>query len=78
MNRLLQDQRKVLNLKISDRIEVRVAAPPHIAKAVTAHEAFLRNELLAEKLELGAVPNDAVKLLLGGEEILVSISPVHR
>ena len=75
-NRLLQDQRKAMNLKISDRIAVRVAAPRRIAEAISAHEAFLRNELLAEKFELGAVPKDGVKLSLGGEEILVAISPL--
>ena len=75
-NRLVQDQRKALNLDISDRIAVRYAASPRIAAAIAAHEAYLRNELLAEKLELSATPDGGVKLPLSGEEIFVSITRV--
>jgi isoleucyl-tRNA synthetase len=73
-NRLVQDQRKVLNLNISDRIVVSYSASPRIAEAIAAHEGYLRNELLAEKLELSASPNGGAKLALGGEEILVTIT----
>ena len=73
-NRLMQDQRKALNLDISDRIVVSYAASPRIAEAIAAHEAYLRNELLAEKLEPGDAKNGAAKLSLAGEEILVTIT----
>jgi isoleucyl-tRNA synthetase len=75
-NRLVQDQRKALNLDISDRITVRYAASPRIAEAITAHEAYLRNELLAERLEPSSTPDGGVKLPLSGEEIFVSITRV--
>jgi len=75
-NRLIQDQRKAMNLDISDRIVVSYAAPPRIAEAITAHEAYLRNELLAERLELGAPQNGAARLSLSGEEIFVTITRV--
>jgi isoleucyl-tRNA synthetase len=75
-NRLMQDQRKVLNLDISDRIVVSYTAPPRIAEAITAHEAYLRNELLAERLEPSAQQNGAQKLSLNGEEIFVTITRV--
>jgi isoleucyl-tRNA synthetase len=75
-NRMLQDQRKALNLDISDRIVVRYFAPPRIAEAITAHEAFLRNELLAERLESIATPNGGVKLALSGEDVYVTITRV--
>ena len=75
-NRLVQDQRKVLNLNISDRIMVSYSASPRIAEAIAAHEAYLRNELLAERLELSRSPNGGAKLALGGEEIRVTITRV--
>ena len=75
-NRLVQDQRKALNLDISDRIVVRYSAPPRIAGAIAAHEAYLRNELLAERLEPGAAPDGGAKLSLSGEEIVVIVSRV--
>ncbi len=75
-NRLLQDQRKALNLDISDRILIRYSASPRIAQAIAAHQDYLRNELLAEGLELNGEQNSGAKLSLGGEEILVTITPV--
>lgn len=74
-NRLMQDQRKALNLDISDRIVVSYAASPRIAEAIMEHEAFLCSELLAEKLELGSA-NGGTKLSLSGEDIVVSVSRV--
>jgi len=75
-NRMLQDQRKALNLDISDRIVVRYSASPRIAEAITTHEAFLRNELLAERLEMSPSQNGGVKLALSGEDIFVTITRV--
>jgi len=75
-NRMLQDQRKALNLDISDRIVVRYSASPRISEAITAHEAFLRNELLAERLELSPAQNGGVKLALSGEDVFVTITRV--
>lgn len=72
-NRLVQDQRKTLNLDISDRIAVAYSAPPRIAEAVKAHEEYLRNELLADRIELAQRSNGGAKLSLGGEEITVAI-----
>jgi len=73
-NRLIQDQRKALNLDISDRIVVSYAASPRIAEAIATHEAYLRNELLAERLEAGTTPNGGAKLSLSGEDIFVSVT----
>jgi isoleucyl-tRNA synthetase len=73
-NRLIQDQRKALNLDISDRIVVTYVASPRIVAAIVAHEAYLRNELLAERLEAVTTLNGGVKLSLGGEDIFVSIT----
>jgi isoleucyl-tRNA synthetase len=65
-----------MNLDISDRIVVTYRASARIAAAIAAHEEYLRSELLAERLELCADQPHAVKLSLGGEEILVTISKV--
>jgi len=73
-NRLLQDQRKALNLDISDRIAISYTAPPRIADAIASHEAYLRSELLAERLESVAAGNGGAKLMLNGEEIMVTIT----
>jgi isoleucyl-tRNA synthetase len=75
-NRLVQDQRKVLNLDISDRIAVRYVAPPEIAQAIAAHEAYLRNELLAERLEAGSGDGTGTKLSLNGKDVYVSVTRV--
>lgn len=75
-NRMLQDQRKALNLDISDRIVVTYSASPRIEEAIAAHQDFLRNELLAERLEKSAAPNGGVKLALSGEEVFVTITRV--
>jgi isoleucyl-tRNA synthetase len=73
-NRLVQDQRKAMNLNISDRIAVSYSASPRIAEAIAAHESYLRHELLAERLEPSATQNGGAKLSLSGEEILVTIT----
>ncbi|HLK66244.1 MAG TPA: class I tRNA ligase family protein [Bryobacteraceae bacterium] len=75
-NRLIQDQRKAMNLEISDRIVVTYCAPPRIAAAIAAHREYLQNELLAERLEPSADQSNGVKLSLGGEEIMVTVQKV--
>jgi isoleucyl-tRNA synthetase len=73
-NRLVQDQRKALSLDISDRIVVSYTASARIAEAIMAHEAYLCDELLAERLQRSDTSNGALKLSLGGEDIFVAIS----
>src|SRR5579862_6709759 len=73
-NRSVQDLRKTMNLNISDRIVVSYFAPPRVAEAIATHEEYLRNELLAERLEPAVTQNGAAKLSLGGEDILVTIT----
>ena len=75
-NRLVQDQRKALNLNISDRIAVSYSASPRVAEAIAAHESYLRHELLAETLEPSATQNGGAKLSLSGEDVFVTITRV--
>jgi isoleucyl-tRNA synthetase len=72
-NRLVQDLRKTSGLLISDRIVVKFAAYARIADAVESHIAYLRNELLAERIERHASLEGGAKLALAGEEIRVSV-----
>jgi isoleucyl-tRNA synthetase len=74
-NRLVQDQRKALNLDVSDRIAVTYFVSQRIADAIRAHDSFLRNELLARELNFSAVPpNGCLKLSLGGEDVFVTVA----
>jgi isoleucyl-tRNA synthetase len=73
-NRLVQDQRKAMNLNISDRIVVSYFAPPRVAEAIVAHESYLRHELLADRLEASATQNGGSKLSLSGEDVFVTIT----
>jgi len=77
-NRLVQDQRKALNLDISDRIVVRYSGSPRIAEAIKAHEAYLRNELLTERLEQGDGRDGGSKLSLGGEDVFVTVTRANQ
>jgi isoleucyl-tRNA synthetase len=75
-NRLVQDQRKALDLNVSDRIAITYSASPRIVAAITRHEDFLRNELLAERLQAAPGTNGGAKLSLSGENIYVMIDRV--
>jgi isoleucyl-tRNA synthetase len=75
-NRLVQDQRKAMNLNISDRIAVSYSASPRIADAIATHEAYLRHELLADRLESSATQNGGAKLSLSGEDVFVMVTRV--
>jgi isoleucyl-tRNA synthetase len=75
-NRLVQDLRKTSGLQISDRIVVKFAAHERIAEAVEAHAAYLRNELLAERIERHQALEGGTKLALAGEEIQVAVEKV--
>ncbi|MBM3753987.1 MAG: isoleucine--tRNA ligase [Acidobacteria bacterium] len=73
-NRLVQDQRKAMDLDISQRIQVRYKGSAATEAALAAHAEYLRNELLAVYLEAAAALEGGVKLNLGGEELLVEVT----
>jgi isoleucyl-tRNA synthetase len=75
-NRLVQDLRKTSGLRISDRIVVRYVVADRIAEAVQAHAGYLRNELLAERIERCETLESGTKLSLAGEEIVVSVERI--
>jgi len=75
-NRLVQDLRKTSGFEISDRIVVKYAAPARLAEAIEAHAGYLRNELLAERIERAETLEGVNKSSLAGEEIWVSVQRV--
>jgi isoleucyl-tRNA synthetase len=75
-NRLVQDQRKALNLEVSDRIAVTYCASQRIAEAIRDHDSFLRSELLAKRLDFSATPKDGVKLTMSGEDVFVTVTRI--
>ena len=75
-NRLVQDLRKTSGLQISDRIALQYVAPARLAEAIEAHAGYLRNELLAERIERSESLEGGAKLSLAGEEITVSVEKV--
>jgi isoleucyl-tRNA synthetase len=72
-NRLVQDLRKTSGLQISDRIALQYVAPARLAEAIEAHAGYLRNELLAERIERSESLEGGTKLSLAGEEIVVRV-----
>ncbi|MEI9972387.1 MAG: class I tRNA ligase family protein [Ignavibacteriota bacterium] len=74
-NRLVQDLRKTTGLQISDRIAIKYAAPARIVEAIEAHATYLRNELLAERIERQE-SLEGGRLSLAGAEIHVSLEKV--
>ena len=75
-NRLLQDQRKAVGLNISDRIAVRYVSSDRIAAAIEAHADYLRDELLAKRLERVPALDGGAALGLAGEKISVALERV--
>jgi len=82
-NRQAQEQRRRLGLDVSDRIAVRYAASDRVAEAVEAHADWLRQELLAERLERAPFPpsrealgDDAATGKVAGETVALEIRKV--
>jgi isoleucyl-tRNA synthetase len=75
-NRHGQEQRKALDLAVTDRVEVEFAASPRVRDAVAEHAALLCEELLADRI----VPRDqldgAGEAKIAGEVVLLVVRRV--
>lgn len=69
-NRYGQDQRKALDLDVTDRVVVTYEAGDKVREALTEHHAFLTGELLADSLEaVDSVGDDGITAKVAGEKI---------
>ena len=75
--RALNDLRKQAGLSITDRVEITtdVAEAPRAGSALNAHRAWIAAEVLAVKLETGAV-GDGYPAEIDGEPVRIAISRV--
>jgi len=72
-NRHAQEQRKALDLAVTDRVVVEFAASDRIRDAVTEHAAYLRDELLADRIEPAAAVAGGVEAKIAGERVQLAI-----
>ncbi len=76
-NRGAQDQRKALDLQVSDRIHVRYSAPERVRVAIETHAESLKAELLAETLEaVDELREDAVTVKVAGEKVRLTVERI--
>ena len=77
--RLLNERRKIMDLSLDDRIEVKYAFPEKIASAIEAHKAYIMGEILANSLTADAGVTggkDVAELEIGDQDgfVIVTIS----
>lgn len=72
-NRLAQDQRKAIDLAVSDRIVVQFEASERIATALATHKSMLLTELLADSIERAELSEDATEGKTGGEQLKIVV-----
>ncbi|MEX0761131.1 MAG: isoleucine--tRNA ligase [Dehalococcoidia bacterium] len=72
---LVQNLRKSAGLEISDRISLYVDAPETVSGALGAHEEYVRQETLAERLEFSVSPEGAAAETheLDGDKVTVAL-----
>ena len=78
--RNVQSARKDAGLDITDRIHLVIDAPEDVARAVRAHEAYVREQTLATDLVLAGPITDARRFRLGdGRAVHIGLSVTrHR
>jgi len=72
-NRLAQDQRKSQDLEVSDRIRIAFVSSDTIAEAISTHQAYLCQELLADGIERVESLEQCEKGKVGGESIQILV-----
>jgi isoleucyl-tRNA synthetase len=68
----LQEHRRALGLKVSDRIRVLYASSARIAVAIDKHRAYLMAELMADELVEGS-SEQGTRLVIDGEKVEVAV-----
>jgi isoleucyl-tRNA synthetase len=72
-NRHGQEQRKALDLDLTDRVAVRFQGSERVRAAVAEHDAYLREELLADRIEAVADLPGAVAAKIAGETVHLEV-----
>jgi isoleucyl-tRNA synthetase len=72
-NRHGQEQRKALDLAVTDRVAVEFAGSDRIRDAVAEHATYLKEELLADRIEPAVAPAAAIEAKIAGERVLLAI-----
>ncbi|MEM6960200.1 MAG: DUF5915 domain-containing protein, partial [Myxococcota bacterium] len=72
-NRQAQDQRKALELEVSDRIRVYYSSSERVQAALKANASFLRSELLADELTYVEDLKDAHQVRIAGESMWLKV-----
>jgi isoleucyl-tRNA synthetase len=72
--RVVQQARRDAGLDVSDRVTVTVSAPTDVVEAITAHQAFIAHETLADTVDSGAVPGGFTGTVGEGTEIAVAVT----
>jgi isoleucyl-tRNA synthetase len=72
-NRHGQEQRKALDLQVTDRVLVEYAGSERVREAVDEHREWLCEELLADRIEAVAAPALGLEARIAGERVLLSI-----
>ncbi len=75
-NRKAQDQRKAIDLQVTDRIRVSFASSDRIARAVSVHEEYLKQELLAVSISRTEALTTGAAGKAGGETFSVQVEKV--
>ena len=73
--RKVQQARKETDLRVADRIELALDLPAAALDAIRAHEAFLREQVLAVAVAYGPVPAGmvTVRTTLGGQPLTIGL-----
>ncbi|MFD0822204.1 DUF5915 domain-containing protein, partial [Micromonospora zhanjiangensis] len=74
--RVVQQARRAADLDVSDRIEVRLAAPAEVAGAVETHRDFVAREVLADSVVLTELAEGFTGEVGEGESVTVAVSRV--
>ncbi|MGI9602527.1 MAG: isoleucine--tRNA ligase, partial [Acidimicrobiales bacterium] len=72
--RLIQNARKEADLVVTDRITVALDAPDEVVEAVRTHQAYVAEQVLAERIEFGPSEGDSIhRAAVGGHSIGIGI-----
>jgi isoleucyl-tRNA synthetase len=72
-NRHGQEQRKALDLQITDRVVVEFAGSDRVREAVAEHEELLRDELLADRIEAVTSLTEGAEAKIAGETVRLAL-----